>query len=129
MARGKRFSPEQIIARLRQIEVQLAQEKSVALACKEAGISEQSYYRWRKEYGGLQLEQARLQTQLYPEDDEGCEGDGGEEVGRELVVARGDAAEVLKPTEGHQCLPCRLVHFRQRIDIGCVGSDRCVGKP
>ena len=59
MARGKRFSPEQIIAKLRQIEVQLAQDKSLALACKEAGISEQSYYRWRKEYGGLQLEQAK----------------------------------------------------------------------
>jgi len=55
----KRFSSEQIIAKLRQIEVQLAQSKSIALACKEAGISEQSYYRWRKEYGGLQIEQAR----------------------------------------------------------------------
>jgi putative transposase len=55
----KRFSSEQIIAKLRQIEVQLAQSKSIALACKEASISEQSYYRWRKEYGGLQIEQAR----------------------------------------------------------------------
>jgi transposase-like protein len=55
----KRFSSEQIIAKLRQIEVQLAQGKSIALACKDAGISEQSYYRWRKEYGGLQIEQAR----------------------------------------------------------------------
>jgi transposase-like protein len=55
----KRFSSEQIITKLRQIEVQLAQGKSIALACKEAGISEQSYYRWRKEYGGLQIEQAK----------------------------------------------------------------------
>jgi putative transposase len=55
----KRFSSEQIIAKLRQIEVQLAHGKSIALACKEAGISKQSYYRWRKEYGGLQIEQAR----------------------------------------------------------------------
>ena len=55
----KRFSSEQIIAKLRQIEVQLAQGKSIALACKDAAISEQSYFRWRKEYGGLQLEQAR----------------------------------------------------------------------
>jgi transposase-like protein len=55
----KRFSSEQIIAKLRQIEVQLTQGKSIALACKEAGISEQSYYRWRKEYGGLQIEQAK----------------------------------------------------------------------
>ncbi len=55
----KRFSSEQIIAKLRQIEVQLAQGKSIALACKDAAISEQSYFRWRKEYGGLQIEQAR----------------------------------------------------------------------
>src|SRR5215210_1680945 len=55
----KRFTPEQIIAKLRQIEVQLAQGKSVALACKDAAISEQSYFRWRKEYGGLQIEQAK----------------------------------------------------------------------
>src|SRR3712207_8116145 len=59
MARGKRSSAEQIIAKLRRIEVQLATGKSIALACKEAGISEQSYYRWRKEYGGLQIEQAK----------------------------------------------------------------------
>jgi len=55
----KRFSSEQIIAKLRQIEVHLAQGKSIALACKDAAISEQSYFRWRKEYGGLQIEQAR----------------------------------------------------------------------
>ncbi len=55
----KRFSPEQIIATLRQIEVQLAQGKSIALACKDAAISEQSYFRWRKEYSGVPLEQAK----------------------------------------------------------------------
>ena len=55
----KKFSSEQIIAKLRQIEVQLAQGKSIALACKDAAISEQSYFRWRKEYGGLQIEQIR----------------------------------------------------------------------
>lgn len=55
----KRFSSEQIIAKLRQIEVQLTQGKSIALACKDAAISEQTYFRWRKEYGGLQIEQAR----------------------------------------------------------------------
>ena len=55
----KRFTPEQIVTKLRQIEVLIGQGKAVALACKEAGISEQSYYRWRKEYGGLRLDQAR----------------------------------------------------------------------
>jgi putative transposase len=64
MARGKRFSPEQIVVMLRQIEVRLAQGQSLALACKEAGISEQSYYRWRKEYGGVAVEQAKRLKEL-----------------------------------------------------------------
>jgi transposase-like protein len=55
----KRFSPEQIVTLLRQIEVATAQGKSVSVACREAGISDQSYFRWRREYGGLDLEQAR----------------------------------------------------------------------
>jgi hypothetical protein len=55
----KRFSSEQIIAKLRQIEVQLAQGKSIALACKDVAVSEQSYFRWRKEYGGVPIEQAK----------------------------------------------------------------------
>ncbi|SFE30896.1 Transposase [Methylobacterium sp. 13MFTsu3.1M2] len=50
--------------KLRQIEVQTAQNKSLALACKEAEISEQSYHRWRKEYGGLQVDQARKMKSL-----------------------------------------------------------------
>ena len=59
MRRGRKLSPEQLVVTLRQMEVQLAQGMKLAQACKEAGISEQSYYRWRKEYGGLQLEQAK----------------------------------------------------------------------
>ena len=64
MAKGKRFSAEQIIAKPRQIEVHLAQGKSLALASKEAGISEQSYDRWRKEYGGVAIEQAKRLKEL-----------------------------------------------------------------
>jgi putative transposase len=46
---------EQIVSKLRQIEVLMAQGKSAALACKDAGVLQQSYYRWRKEYGGLEI--------------------------------------------------------------------------
>jgi len=59
MRRGQKTSAEQVVLKLRQIEVQTAQGKSLAVACKEAEISEQSYYRWRREYGGLQVDQAR----------------------------------------------------------------------
>ena len=64
MPRVRKVSPEQIIAALRQIEVQLAQGMSLALACKEAGIAEQSYYRWRREFGTLKLEQAKRLKEL-----------------------------------------------------------------
>jgi putative transposase len=59
MARGKKHSPEQIVNVLRQIEVAIANGKATPLACKEAGITEQTYYRWRKEYGGLKVDQAK----------------------------------------------------------------------
>jgi putative transposase len=55
----KSFTPEQVIAKLRHIEVALANGKTLPQACKEATISTQSYYRWRKEYGGLQITQAK----------------------------------------------------------------------
>ena len=55
----KRFSVEQIIAHLREAEVLLAQGQSTGEVCRHLGIHEQTYYRWRKEYGGLKLEQAK----------------------------------------------------------------------
>jgi putative transposase len=63
----KRFSAEQIVTLLRQIEEALGQGKSAPIACRDAGISQQSYYRWRKEYGGLDLEQARRMKDLEKE--------------------------------------------------------------
>jgi len=55
----RRYSAEQIVTLLRQIEVAMGQGKSAQIVCREAGISEQSFYRWRKEYGWLQVEQAK----------------------------------------------------------------------
>ena len=63
----KRFSAEQIVTLLRQIEVAMSQGKSTSIACREAGISDQSFYRWRKEYGGLDLDQARRMNELEKE--------------------------------------------------------------
>ena len=55
----KRYTPEQIISMLREAEVALAQGQSIGQACRTLGVSEQSYYRWRKEYGGLRTDQAK----------------------------------------------------------------------
>ena len=55
----QRYKPEQIVTVLRLIEGGMANRKSPPQACKEAGIHTQTYYRWRKEYGGLKVEQAK----------------------------------------------------------------------
>jgi putative transposase len=59
MARGKKHTAEQIVNLLRQVEVGVANGKTLPQACKEAEIVEQTYYRWRREYGGLKVDQAR----------------------------------------------------------------------
>ena len=58
MAR-KRYTPEQILAKLREAEVRLAQGERTEPICKALGITTQTYYRWRREYGGLKDDQAR----------------------------------------------------------------------
>jgi putative transposase len=64
---GKRSTPEQIVAKLRQVEVLTAQGKPVVEAVRAIGISEPSYYRWRAEYGGLKLDQVKRLKQLEAE--------------------------------------------------------------
>ncbi len=63
MAR-KRYTAEQIITKLREAEVELAKGQTTPQVCKKLGISEQTYYRWRKEYGGLWVDQAKRLKQL-----------------------------------------------------------------
>ncbi len=63
----KGLSSEQIVAKLRQIEVLTSQGKTTGQACREAAISEQSYYRWRKGYGGLPIAQAKRLKDLEKE--------------------------------------------------------------
>jgi len=60
----KKTSVEKAVQALRQAEVLQSQGRSVAQACREIGVSEQTYYRWRKEYGGLNMDQARRLREL-----------------------------------------------------------------
>ena len=66
MAR-KKFEAGQIIGDLRTIELFIGQGKTAAEACREVGITEQTYYRWRKEYGGMQVSQAKRLKDLEKE--------------------------------------------------------------
>ncbi len=60
----QRFTPEHIITKLREAEVELARGQTTPEVCRKVGISEQTYYRWRKEYGGLGVDQARRLKEL-----------------------------------------------------------------
>jgi transposase-like protein len=63
----KGFTPEQIIHKLRAVEVLLSQGNTVGEASRRIGVTEQTYYRWRKEYGGMRVAQARRLKDLEKE--------------------------------------------------------------
>ena len=60
----KRFKPEEIVNKLREADVLLSQGKSIAQACKQIGVTDQTYYRWRREYGGMKADQAKRLKEL-----------------------------------------------------------------
>ena len=63
----KRHGPEQILAKLREAEVELSKGKTAGAVCRTLGITEQTYYRWRKEYGGLRVDLAKRFKELEQE--------------------------------------------------------------
>jgi putative transposase len=63
----KRYAPEQIINKLREAELLLSQGTTIAVASKRIGVSDYTYYRWRKEYGGMRVGQARRLRELEQE--------------------------------------------------------------
>jgi transposase len=63
----KRHKPEEIVAKLRQVDVLTAQGKSVADAIRSIGVTEVTYYRWKQEYGGLKTDQVRRLKELEQE--------------------------------------------------------------
>ncbi len=64
VAKRKRYGAEEIIGKLREAEVGLAQGQSVAQVVRKLGVSEQTYYRWRREYGGMKVDQAKRLKEL-----------------------------------------------------------------
>jgi len=64
---SKRFKAEEIIRKLREAEVEQAHGRTVPQACKKIGVAQQTYYRWRKDYGGLRIDQAKRFKELEKE--------------------------------------------------------------
>ena len=67
MPRGKKELAEQIIPKLREVEVEVGRGKTVLEAVKKIGVTEQTYYRWKKKYGGLRIDQAKRLKDLEKE--------------------------------------------------------------
>ncbi len=65
--KGKRHSAEQIIGKLREAEVLLQKGQAVPQVCRQLGVTGQTYYRWRKEYGGMRVDQAKRLKDLEKE--------------------------------------------------------------
>jgi transposase-like protein len=63
----KRYTPEEIVAKLRQVDVLVSQGQNIADAIRQIGVSEVTYYRWRQEYGGLKADQVKRLKQLEQE--------------------------------------------------------------
>ena len=59
MATKRRHAAEEIVNKLRQAEVELSKGATISQACKSIGVTDQTYYRWRREYGGLKVSQAK----------------------------------------------------------------------
>ncbi len=59
-----RYKPEQIINKLREAELELSKGNDIGRICRKLGVTEQTYYRWRKQYGGMKIEQARRFKEL-----------------------------------------------------------------
>ena len=67
MAKWQRHTPEQIISKLREAEVKLAKGVAIGQVCKDLAVTENTYYRWRREYGGMKVDQARRLKELEKE--------------------------------------------------------------
>ena len=96
MPRGKKELAEQIIPKLREVEVEVGRGKTVIEAIKKIGVTEQTYYRWKKQYGGLRIDQAKRMKDLEKENSR---------LKRLLADAELDKA-ILRPSSG-SALPGR----------------------
>ena len=101
----RKYKAEQIVTLLRQIEVQIANGKTAPQACKEAGIHTQTYDRWRREYGGLKLDQAKT-AEGAGEGKYAVEATGGRVVAGEASATGGSPGKLLSPERRRCAVEC-----------------------
>ena len=119
----KRHTPEQIITALREAEVGLARGKSVKLISRELGITEQTYYRWRREYGGMKVSQARRLKELERENGRPEASSGGLDTGQADPGGSG-RGKLLSPERRRRCVVrVRQQHRRLGGEPQADGAD------
>lgn len=106
------YKPEQIVTMLRQIEVSIANGKTTPQACKEAAITVQTFYRWRKEYGGLKMDQAKRPKELEKENGK-AEAVGGGAVAGQTDFEGYCGGKLLSPERRR----CAVEHARQEYEV------------
>ena len=99
MAARKNFSTGQIINALRKAEVGIANGKAIKDVCRELGVSEQTYYRWRREYGGMKASQAK-RLKGSREGERTAEASGGEPDGGQADPGGSGQGKLLSPSGG-----------------------------
>jgi transposase InsO family protein len=104
---AKKHKPEEIIGKLREVEIMLGQGGTTAEACRRIAVSEQTYYRWRKEYGGLKTDQARRMKDLEEGSGEGEPSAAPCDLGsdaRQTDPAGGSKGKLLSPARRRRCI-------------------------
>ena len=120
----KRHTPEQIITGLREAEVGLARGKSVKLISRELGITEQTYYRWRREYGGMKVSQARRLKELERENGRLKRAVADLTLDK-LIVEEAAQGKLLSPERRRRC----VVRVRQQLGASERRACRVLGQP
>jgi putative transposase len=123
MAR-KRFTTEQIIGLLREAEVRLSQGQAIGAVCRGIGVSQQSYYRWRRQYGGLKLDQAKRFKDLERENDR-LKKAVSELTLDKLILKEALGGKILSPSRKRTC----VAHVRSRLDVSERRACTIVGQP
>ena len=120
----RRHTPEQIITALREAEVGLANGKTVAMVSRELGISEQTYYRWRQEFGGMKGGSSST-LQGAGEGERTAKASGGEPDGGQADPGGSDQGKLLSPERRRRC----VMHVRQRLGASERHACHVLGQP
>jgi putative transposase len=119
----KRHKAEEIVAKLRQVDVLVLQGQSVADAIRSIGVTEVTYYRWRQEYGGLKTEQIKRLKELEAENARLRRPGGGRPHARQADPERGCLGKLLSPARRRVCIE----HVRDRLQVSERRVCRALG--